>query len=249
MEKYSFAYYKNSLSFVLCLIYILQLPSFGISHYFLKPTTENEWAFLIGFWGMNILLIFLVDFFHFGMPKSPWVFCTILIPFVMSICYFYTLWYRIYWLTMVLTVFVAIMTFVLRCIWTHKFSCRSFENTKSLKEESIIRLSLYILPSIFLSFICNHIENVIPGSFFAVFVRFIYFIIAFSLVAITYLMWYKNTERTLPCNYLILEIIWLLTCFSIFAIGIEYLKNSLLTFLLPVLGITPILIRHKKHNS
>ena len=246
MEKYSFANYKNSVSFVVCLVYILQLPAFGISHYFLKPTMDNEWAFLIGFWGMNILLIFLVDFFHFGIPKSPRDFCSILIPFVMSICYFYMLCYRIYWLTVVLTVFVAIITFVLRCIWTHRFSYQSCENIKCLKEESIIRLSLYILPPIFFSIICNHIENVIPDSFFSVFVRVICFLIAFLLVAITYIMWYKNTEKTLPHNDLMLEIIWLLVCFSVFAIGIEYFKNSLLTFILPVLGVSPILIRHKK---
>ena len=36
MKKYSFLNYKKSLSIVLSLIYILQLLSFGISHYFFK---------------------------------------------------------------------------------------------------------------------------------------------------------------------------------------------------------------------
>lgn len=248
MKKYSFANYKTKLSFLLCLIYILQLPFWGISHYFLKPTTDNGWAFLIGFWGINILLIFFLDFFHFGMPKSPWNFCSILIFLLMSSCYFYTLSYRIYWLTMVLTIFITIIIFALRCVWTHKFNYQSYENTKCLKEESIIRISLYILPTVFLSIICDHIESIIPYSSFSMFVRFLYFIIAFCLIAITYLMWYKNIEKTIPRNRLTLEIIWLLTCFSVFVMRIEYFKNSILTLLLPILGITPILIRHKKHN-
>lgn len=246
MEKYSFANYKNNLSLVLCLIFILQFPSFGVAHYFLDSTFENEWAFSIAFWGINILLIFLIDFFHFGIPKSPLSFCSILIPFAMSICYFYTLRYRIYWLTVAFTVFVTIMTFSLRYIWAYKSIQQPKENTQSLKEESIIRLSLYILPPIFSSVICNHIKNAIPDSFFSFFVRFIYFIIAFSIVVITYIMWYKNTEKALSRNVLILEAIWLLICFSMSAIAIEYLENSLLTFFLPFLGIVPILMRHKE---
>lgn len=246
MQKHSFSNYKRTLSVVLCLTYIFQFPSFGIAHYFLMPSTNNEWAFLIGFWGINILLMFLVDFFHTGMPKSLWDSFSILIFLVMSSGYFFTLYYCIYWLTIVLTVFITIITFALRYVWTHKFNYKYCENTKYLKEESIIRLSMYILPTIFLSVICSHIENVIPHSFFSIFVRFVYFIIAFSLIAITYLTWYNNMEKTIPYNQLTLEIIWLLTSFSVFVIGIEYFKNSVLTFLFPILGIIPILLRHKK---
>jgi len=244
MKKHSFPNYKKALSVVLSLSYVLQLLSLGISHYFLKPSADGEWAFLIGFWGINILLIFLVNFFHTGVPKSLRNCSSILISLMMSGCYFYALCYRIYWLAIVLFISITVITFLLRYIGMLKFSC--CENEKYSNEESIIRISIYILPTIFLSVVCRHVENVLPHSFFSMFVRFVYFVVAFFLIAFTYLLWYKNMEKTIPNNQLIAEIIWLMICFSAFVIGMEYFKDFVFIIVLPMLGIVPILIRHKK---
>jgi len=53
-------------------------------------------------------------------------------------------------------------------------------------------------------------------------------------------------EKTIPNNQLIAEIIWLMICFSAFVIGMEYFKDFVFIIVLPMLGIVPILIRHKK---
>ena len=245
MDQYSFSKYKRTLSFILCLTYILQFPIFGILHYFIKSSTDNEWVFLVSFGGLNILLIFLLNFFHIGMPKTLLDICPITIFLLMSGCYFYTLYYRVYWMTIVMNILITIASLALRYTWTQKFSSIYCEDTEYLKEESTIRFSIYVLPTIVMDFICNHIENVIPNTCFSILVRLLYFVIAFGLIATTYFLWYGNIEKIISYKQLILEIMWLLVLFLIFIVKIQHFNNTVLALILPICGIIPILIRHK----
>ena len=74
-----FCKYKKRLSIVLCLTYILQFPFWFSLHFLGEKTEIFAWAFSVGFWGLNGFMLFLVDFFHVGLPKTGKAF----VPFVL----------------------------------------------------------------------------------------------------------------------------------------------------------------------
>ena len=248
MNQHSFSKYKRTLSFVLCLTYILHLPILCIAHYFMESTSASDWVFFVGFGGLNILLIFIVNFFHKGMPKTISDFCHIMIYLFMSGCCFYTLYWRAYWMTIVMSILITIISLTFRLLWNRNFFDLYSEGTDYLKEESSIRLSIYLLPTIFMVVICNHIENAVPDSSLSLVIHLIFFVIAFEIITTTYLLWYKNTEKTISYKQLMPEIIWLFISFLIFIVSIQYLVNTVFSLILPVCGIVPILIRHKRES-
>ena len=245
MQKNEFLNYKKTFSVILCFTYVLQFPFFLAANFFLQQNTNNEWAFLVGFWSINILLIFIIDFFHFGMQKNFLSFCSTIIYLITSCCYFLALYHQIYLISILAIIFTTITAFVMRLLWMRGFNLRYLEITTDSKEESVIRISIYILPTILLSVVCSHIANVIPDSYFSIFIRLVYFAVAFCIIATNYLLWYINMFPAAPRKPLFLEVLWLAVCYLIFIVGIECFRESICGFIVPTLGITPILIRHK----
>ncbi len=242
MDILSFSKYKKTSSVVLCLIYILQLAAFGMAHYFYESSEDGDWVFLIGFWAMNITLIFLLDLFHAGIPKSlsNWNVSTILLFFVLSICYFYTLEHHLYWMSAVLAFFIAAIAFLLRYFWTRRFNHKYSENTKYVKDESVIRFLIYF-SLILLCAICAHIDNVSPHSFICTYVKIVYITVVFSIISAIYFMWYSYVNKKTPQYRIILKIIWLLLCFGASLLKFSFLQNFNLMLVLPVLGVAPII--------
>lgn len=246
MGQCSFLKYKNFISLLLCSSYILQLLVFSIINYCENFSGKDIWTFQIGFWGINLLLIFLLDFFHIGIPQKSYDFFTIILLLLMSGGCYCTLYYQIHWgLTIALIVIIAIVLMIFRYHWCIKLKIQYFENQSSLKEETIVRFSLYLLPTLFSSVICYHIENVSSSSTFAILIQLLYVIIAFAIISSTYVKWYRCIKKVVPYKDLIIEIIWLSISFLVFMIGIKCFKNVIMSICLPILGIIPIFIRHK----
>ncbi len=245
MKQDSFLQYKRKISWVLCLAYLLQLPFFGIANYFLQSSADDIWVFGIGFWGLNVVLIFLLDFFHVGFSKSPCDLLPALIFLALSGGYYCALSYRAYWISAVLIAFCAVATFLLRRFWNRSCNRRYPGNKDCFTEESVVRFAIYTLPAILLATVCTHIENVLPSSFFSVLVRSLYFVTASALIVTTHLAWYKGVKG-LTYKQLLPEVLWLLIAFLIFVATVGLFKNAFPAFLLPIGGIIPVLIRHKK---
>ena len=233
------------MSIILILIYLAQLAVWGVTNFFLPTTTNNDWAFLIGFWGMNFLLIFITDFFHVGIPKTISDCCSIIPFLIISTGYFFTLYYKIYWISIIIFLGAIFLMFSMRYYWLHKFSNRYYDEHIYLKEESTIRLSIYVLPVIFLSSICGHFANVTFGSLFFVLVCIVYFVVSVVLITTTYIMWNKIYYNK-SFKQVWLEIIWLILWCLIYIFGIGYFRGTIFTFILPILSIIPILIFHKE---
>ena len=246
MGKHLFCKYKKALSIVLCLNYILQLPVWIFLHFFLQKSENNDWAFLVGFWGLNILLIFLVNFFHIGLPTTHKKFFPLLFFLILSGCFFAALEHKIYWASILLFVSVCSIVLIARCIWVGKFDKRYCEKAEHMQEESVIGFSIYVLPTAVLSVICVHLLNIIPYSMPFIFVCLLCSTVAFNLIFFTRIIWCKMLFATKSSRQVLLEFFWLLICYLCFVLGAILFKNTVSTFFLPWLGVAPILIRHKK---
>jgi len=64
MEKNAFIHYKKTVSWVLCISYVIQLFFWIAIHHCIPQTSDINWVFNVGFWGLNFLLIFAIAFFH-----------------------------------------------------------------------------------------------------------------------------------------------------------------------------------------
>ena len=246
MEKEAFYKYKKTMSLILCCAYILQLAAFCFVHRFLTASEDEGWVFLIGFWGINFMMIVLVRYFHEGKPEFLRDYTSTSIFLGLTGGIYFSLSHRMDWLTIALVGLISLLIFVLRYGWTRKFSCKYGENTDYLKEEAVIRFSLYIFPAILLAVVGRHVEDVIPHSFLSLFVCVVCFTIAFSLIVPTYIMWYRNLEKAVPYKELAPDLIWLLGCFLVFVTGVQSIGFSPLSLLLPIIGIVPVLLRHKE---
>lgn len=241
--------YKKRLSNVLCLTYVLQFPFWFSLHFFLEKTEIFAWAFSVGFWGINGMMLFLVDFFHVGMPKTRKAFVPVVLFLILSGGFFFSLKHRIYEIAVLLFFCLLFATFIMRYLWLRIFKDRYREEQKNMQEESAIRFSIYVLPTVVSSFIFGHLTNIIPHSLLLVFICLVYSIISFTLIAITYIVWCKEMLKSKTPKRLWVEILWLSICYFLILVDIIVFKNSVVVFFLPFLGIAPILMHHKNDTG
>ena len=244
MEKNAFIHYKKTVSWVLCISYVVQLFFWIAIHHCIPQTSDINWVFNVGFWGLNFLLIFAIAFFHLHKNNPRYVFGGFMLFTALSTCSFCLSCYDIIWAN-ILTLFIVLITFLFRKKWVN--NCEHYyKNMKYLCEESPIRITLYLLPPIFLTVIGVHIENILPNSKFSLIVVLVYLTFAYAIITTTYFAWYLNIMNKVSARILFVDIVWLFVCFSSYIAILNCSDSFLLAIIPPMLGITPILDRHKR---
>ena len=244
-----FCKYKKRLSIVLCLTYILQFPFWFSLHFLGEKTEIFAWAFSVGFWGLNGFMLFLVDFFHVGLPKTGKAFVPFVLLLILSGGFFFSLEYRIYEIAVLLFFCLLLATLAMRHLWLRILEERCREEQKNLQEESVVRFSIYILPTVVSSFIFGHLTNIIPHSLLLVFICLVYSCVAFILIATTYTAWCKWMLQAKASKRLWVRILWLSICYFFILADVIVFKSSVIAFFLPFLGIAPILMHHKNDTE